>query len=302
MNTPVDPQYAASGPVPGGRPGRKLGPIADSVGSSHRAWLEPTRTSYLASGLTLADLSTRVPLAKSKLSELMRGIGLYPRWELIAGIAVILNMPVWPLQRLWRQAALDAQKTREWIERSSGKHPVTTSALVPPLEHGAFRETVEDAYRLYAQAFLPDGPRDTTVADAFDILWLSWNGALASPDMRRYAWNILRATVMAKTPHLDGRPELGTAAFDTVILRALTDDADRMTQVTESLQLFKALTRLPDLQLDVMVLRRLFGFTPEETSALLGLPKPMVQSSERYAERFLESVFNPAPETEGPTE
>lgn len=39
-----------------------------------------------------------------------------------------------------------------------------------------------------------------------------------------------------------------------------------------------------------------------ETSALLGLPKPMVQSSERYAERFLESVFTPAPETEGPTE
>jgi transcriptional regulator with XRE-family HTH domain len=289
-------------PVPSGRPGRKLGPIADNVGSAHRAWLEPTRDSYLASGLTLGDLSGRVLLAKSKLSELMRGLGLYPRWELIHSIAEVLNIPVWPLYRLWRQAALDARKTREWIERSTGKSPLTTAdPMVPPLEHGAFRQTVEGPYQIYAQAFLPDDPRDAAVADTFDILWLSWNDALASPDIRRFAWNILRATVMAKTPHLDGRPELGSATFDTVVLRSLTDDADRMAQMSESLEVFKAISRLPDAQLDVMVLRHLCGLTPEGASTLLGLPLPTVRSDERYAFRFLESVFNPPPEIEGHT-
>jgi hypothetical protein len=38
------------------------------------------RESYPASGLTLSDLSTRMRFAKSKLSELLRGVGLYPRW------------------------------------------------------------------------------------------------------------------------------------------------------------------------------------------------------------------------------
>ncbi|KPH99869.1 sigma factor-like helix-turn-helix DNA-binding protein [Streptomyces sp. NPDC086989] len=301
MSTPLEPEYSASGPVPGGRPGRKLGPIATGVSSTHRAWLEPTRDRYLASGLTLAEMSGRVPLAKSKLSELMRGVGLYPRWELLEGIAGVLEMPVWPLQRLWRQAALDAQKSREWIERSAGSPPVTTSAVVPPLEHGAFRETVEDSYRRYCQVFLFDDPCEAAVADTFDLLWLSWNGALASPDMRNYAWKILRATVMAKTPHVDGRPDLGHAAFDTVALRTMTDVAAGMAQMAESLELFKAISRLPEVPLDVVVLRSLCGFTPEETSGLLGLSKPTVQSSERYAERFLDNIFNP-PDTEGPTE
>ncbi|WP_327187462.1 hypothetical protein [Streptomyces sp. NBC_01334] len=65
------------------RPGRKLGPIAENVGSAHRAWLEPMRETYLRSGLTLSELSLRVLLAKSKISELLRGTGLYPRWEIV---------------------------------------------------------------------------------------------------------------------------------------------------------------------------------------------------------------------------
>ncbi|MEU1918332.1 hypothetical protein [Streptomyces massasporeus] len=73
MITPAEP------PASSGRPGRKLGPIAPTVGSAHRAWLDPMRQNYLASGLTLNDLSTRVRFAKSKLSELLRGVGLYPR-------------------------------------------------------------------------------------------------------------------------------------------------------------------------------------------------------------------------------
>ncbi|MGW9593940.1 sigma-70 family RNA polymerase sigma factor [Streptomyces chartreusis] len=301
MITPTDP------PVPPGRsstarPGRKLGPIVPNVGSAHRAWLDPLRETYLASGLTLSDLSTRVRFAKSKISELLRGVGLYPRWEIVYLLAAELDMPNWPLYRLWSQAAYEAHKSSDWVDNCTERTPILTAThTAPPLDHRAFRELVEMDYLLYAQAFLDDDQRDAAVSDTFDILWLSWDDALASHDTRRYAWNVLRATVMTRTPHRDGRPELGMAAFDTVILQSLTDPADRVNQIAESLELFTAISRLPSSQLDVMVLRRLCGRAPETVSALLGLPLAAIRSDERHATRFLESVLCPPPLTEGNT-
>ncbi|MEU9331281.1 sigma-70 family RNA polymerase sigma factor [Streptomyces canus] len=177
---------------------------------------------------------------------------------------------------------------------------MTTSHAVPPLDHRAFRELVESFYGLYAQVFLEDDQRDTAVSDTFDILWLRWNDALASPDTRKFAWNVLRTTVMARTPHVDGRPELGWAAFDTVALQSVIAAPDRVEQIAETLDLFKAMSSLPDHQLDVMVLRRLCGITPEDVSGLLGVPLATVRSDERHAVHFLESVICP-PETEGNT-
>ncbi|MGP3978942.1 sigma-70 family RNA polymerase sigma factor [Streptomyces sp. 8N114] len=300
MTIPSESPVPAPGPAPA-RPGRKLGPIADNVGSSHRAWLEPVRETYLASGRTLSDLSDRVWLHKSKLSELLRGLGLYPRWEIIHRLSTELAMPDWPLYWLWRQAALDAQKSSDWIERSGDTPTLTTAHAAPPLEHSALRQMVESYYHRYAQVFLLDEASDIAVADTFDRLWLSWDEALSSPDTRRFAWNVLRTTVMAKTPHLDGQPELARAAFDTVALQTLTTETDRMHQIEESLKTFQAISRLPGSQLDVMVLRYLCGMTPEETSSLLGVPLAAVRSDERQAIRCLESILCPPPETEGHT-
>ncbi|MET9388782.1 sigma-70 family RNA polymerase sigma factor [Streptomyces sp. NPDC002928] len=286
-------------PVPA-RPGRKLGPIAQELSSAHRAWLDPMRETYLHSGLTLSELSVRVRLAKSKTSELLRGIGLYPRWEIIFSLSRELKMPYWPLYRLWRQAALEAHKSREWVDRCTEKTALMTSHAAPPLDHRAFRELVESFYSLYAQVFLDDEQRDIAVSDTFDILWLRWNDALASPDTRRFAWNVLRTTVMARTPHVDSRPALGWAAFDTVALQSVIAAADRVDQIAETLELFTAMSRLPDHQLDVMVLRRLCGIPLEDVCALLGIPPATVRSDERHAVHFLESVICP-PETEGKT-
>ncbi|MEU4655170.1 sigma factor-like helix-turn-helix DNA-binding protein [Streptomyces sp. NPDC023723] len=270
------------------------------MSSAHRAWLDPLRTAYLASGLTMNELSSRVRFAKSKISELLRGVGLYPRWEIVFRLADELGMPNWPLYRLWSQAALETHKSSEWINGCTNRTTLTASHAAPPLEHRAFRELVENDYLLYAQVFLNDDQRENAVYDTFDRLWLSWNAALASHDTRRYAWNVLRTTVMARAPHRDGRPELGDAAFDTVALQTLTDPADHAHQLTETLELFAAISRLPDRQLDVIVLRRLCGFTHESVSALLGTSLATVRSDERHATRFLESVI-PPPSTEGTT-
>ncbi|MFE5868159.1 sigma-70 family RNA polymerase sigma factor [Streptomyces roseifaciens] len=284
------------------RPGRKLGPIAGTVSSSHRAWLDPARERYLASGHTLNDLSARVLLAKSKLSELLRGVGHYPRWEVIHRLATELDMPDWPLYRLWRQAALDAGKSRDWVDRSTdGTITVATARTGPPLEHSALCSMVEGDYRRYAEVFLQGELRDAAVEDAFAILWLSFDEALASPDIRRYAWNILRATVMAKARHRDKRPILGETAFDTVALRTQASKEGQAAQLAESLELFTAISKLPDAQLDVMVLRHLCGFTLKKVSGLLGIPLAAVRSDERHAERFLDDTIELPPQTGGPT-
>lgn len=296
MTTPFEPPETPSERPAPGRPGRKLGPITSSVGSAHRAWLEPVRERYLGSGLTLSELSVRIMFAKSKLSELLRGIGLYPRWEAVHGLSRELDLPSWPLYRLWRQAAFEAHKSSAWVQRCSENSSLSTAPTAPPLHHLAYRELVGDDYTGYAQVFLSDDQTDCAVSDTFDILWLCWNDALASPDLRRFAWDVLRATVLAKTPHLDGRPQFGAAAFDTVVLQSLPQ-ADHMDQIVESMELFNAMSRLPDHQLDVMVLRRLRGHCEEQTSALLGVSRATVRSDERHATRFLESILCP-PETE----
>ncbi|MFI5658847.1 hypothetical protein [Streptomyces sp. NPDC051684] len=158
------------------------------------------REAYLGSGLTLNELSGNIRLAKSKLSELLRGLGLYPRWEIVLSLSTELQLPDWPLYRLWRLAAVEeAHKTCQWIERSSQKAALST-ASTPPLDHVAFRQLVEEYYSGYAQCFLSDDQRDVAVDHCFDILWLRWNQALSSPDTRRFAWTVMRATVMARTP------------------------------------------------------------------------------------------------------
>ncbi|MFD3775165.1 sigma-70 family RNA polymerase sigma factor [Streptomyces sp. NPDC058612] len=295
MTTSFNTPGPASEPAPV-RPGRKLGPIADTVSSSHRAWLEPTRERYLASGRTLSDLSLTVLLAKSKLSELLRGVGHYPRWEVIYRLADELDIPGWPLYRLWNQAAMDTGKSRDWVNRSTdGTTTVATARSDRPIEHWALCQTVADGYLAYAGVFLADDAHQIAVEDTFAILWLCFDEALASPDIRRYAWNILRATVKAKANYRDERPVLAEAAFDTAALR---EAQEQPGQLIESLELFTAISRLPTAQLDVMVLRHLCGFQPKQVSDLLGIPLASVRSDERHAGRFLNETIELPPQPE----
>ncbi|WP_313149778.1 sigma-70 family RNA polymerase sigma factor, partial [Streptomyces echinatus] len=251
----------------------------------------------------LGDLSVEVPLAKSKLSELLRGANLYPRWEIVSRLATLLGLPYVPLHRLWKQAALEAHKSRDWVDRSTDNTTaLTTTHAAPPIDHRAFCEDVEQDYLLYAQAFIPDGCQcEAAVTDTFDILWLSWNDALASADTRRFAWEVLRRTVMSRTPHIDGRPCFSQAAFDTVELTYLTDEEARTHQLTETIALFQVMSRLPVNQFDVMALRILWRMPTERVSELLGLAPALVRSSQRHAEHFLKSTLYPLENDEGTT-
>lgn len=64
--------------------------------------------------------------------------------------------------------------------------------------------------------------------------------------------------------------------------------------------MFTAISRLPDRQLEVIVLHRLCGRPNGAASGLLGTSLAAIRSDERHATRFLGSVI-PPPSTEGTT-
>ncbi|MFF7262070.1 sigma factor-like helix-turn-helix DNA-binding protein [Streptomyces sp. NPDC008159] len=295
--TPSLSRRPGGGP-PAGKPGRKLGPIADGVGAAHRAWLEPLRHRFLASGLTISELSCRSGWAKSKISELLRGTGRYPRWEITHGLLDVLDVPSWPMRRLWMAAALEAEKKPDWIDgciqnrpHPPGRATVSTGPAVPPLEHQAFTELNRSAYLAYARLFLGEDEAREVVAETFDVLWFRWDEALASSDVVPFAWSVLRRGVMARARHVDGCPELARTAFDTVALSVISTPEARFAQIEESMTLFKAISRLPAHQLDVMVLTYLRGMDHAAVADVLGVPIASVHTADRYARKTLTAAL-----------
>lgn len=282
--------------------GRKLGPISDAVGETHRAWLEPLRRRFLASGVTVGELADQSRYSKSKISELLRGEGLYPRWEIIHSVLRILQIPPGPMCRLWMAAALEANKKKEWIEGCIDTAVRTTVPRLPPLDHRAFALSNTAAYTRYGEVFLRDKVRvRTAVSNTFDILWLRWDEALRSPQLQRFAWRIFRRTVMSRTPHTGGCPELRSAAFDTVALDS-APGADPFAQLEESLTVMTAISRLPAQQLDVVVFKHLRRMENAAIADVLGVPEASVQQAARYAVRQLNQMLGLKGETdeEGP--
>ncbi|MFC8661788.1 hypothetical protein [Streptomyces sp. NPDC057199] len=115
-----------------GRPGPSLGRISDATGPEHRAWLLPLRTSFLDSKWSCEELADKSYTTKGKVSELLRGVGDYPRWDRVRCVHQALN----PLQLLewyearWEEGALAAGRKPEWINKclAAGQ----PSAELPP--------------------------------------------------------------------------------------------------------------------------------------------------------------------------
>ncbi|MFE7355363.1 sigma-70 family RNA polymerase sigma factor [Streptomyces sp. NPDC057543] len=88
-------------------------------------------------------------------------------------------------------------------------------------------------------------------------------------------------------------------AFDTAAMERAASDEERFAQYEESSALFKVLSRLPDQQLDVMVLRHLRGMSPSTVADVLGVPITSVRSDERHARHAVEAVLSTESDPEG---
>ncbi|GGO48506.1 MULTISPECIES: helix-turn-helix domain-containing protein [Streptomyces] len=280
---PTSPEDA-----PRSKRGRKLGPITAGTGRAHRAWLEPLRGSYQASGLTIGQLERETGWSRSKISELLRAAGRYPRWEFTRSLLTALRWPAPSLadmRALWALAAREANKRTIWINNCLQGDGLSADDRLP-LHFAAFQDLYREAYTGYALTFLRRRPEARrAVNDVFILLLFLWDEALASDNPERFAWQILRQTVMERTPHPGGSPALVEAAFDTVALRTA---ADPVAQIEESMYLFEAVRRLPAGQLDVMVLLHLRGMDESGAAAVLGIPLAAVRSTARHARRHLD--------------
>jgi DNA-directed RNA polymerase specialized sigma24 family protein len=130
------------------------------------------------------------------------------------------------------------------------------------------------------------------VAETFLVLWMRWEEALRSPDVQRFAWNIFRDAVMARAPHRGGYPDLTPAAFDTLALAAAAEPS-KVAQFQESVDVFVAYGALPELHLDVVVLKHMRGMADGVIADVIGVPPATVRSSYLHATRTLTAVLGP---------
>lgn len=285
---PVPDQPDGESPSRRGRPPE---PICDEAGTIHRTWLEPVRTRLIASGLTLDDLVSRSGYSKTRLSELLRGKGYYPSWEITYSVVRALDIPVDPVRRLWTAAALEAEKDPAWIRnRISLVQPLSPDEQ--PVAHLGLTQTMWHPYTAYARAFLQTDRRaQQLVAQTFDILWLTWNEATLSPHTPRYAWQLMRSRVhaaAAKRP--DGRPDLRPAAFSTNAQAQILDLAARLAKIDVLAQFFDMITQLPPDQMDVTVLHSLCGVDKDAVPGIVGLSPAIAHSLDRHARGALRQL------------
>nr|BAK19898.1 putative RNA polymerase sigma factor [Streptomyces rochei] len=295
MNAPQIPEQP--GGEPPSRKGRPPEPICDTVGVTHRTWLEPLRSRLAASGLTLDDLVGLSGYSKTRLSELLRGKGYYPGWSITYSVVKALDVPPWPLRRLWTAAAREAEKDDKWIK--DGIYSVQPLGPEnPPVAHRGFKEVMNHPYTAYAKTFLQTDARAArVVAETFDILWLNWDKATSSSNTPRHAWSLLRAKVMARAETHDGHPDLRAAAMRTEAVAKSVSSDEYLERITRMAAFFGAVSRLPDDQLDVTVLRFLCHIHEDAVPGIVGLPSVITHSLHHHARGALQDLY-PGTETD----
>ncbi|MFF7566727.1 XRE family transcriptional regulator [Streptomyces pseudovenezuelae] len=287
--SPIPEQSAGEPPQRRGRPPE---PICESAGTAHRTWLEPVRSRFVASGLTLDDLVGRSGYSKTRLSELLRGKGYYPGWEITYSVVRALDIPVGPLLRLWKAAAVEAEKTPTWIHNRI-RQVQPASREEPPIAHVGLTQAMWQPYSAYAMAFLQSEQRARqAVAETFDILWLTWDEATASPDTPRHAWMLLRTKVLSRTPRRPaGHYDLRAAAFSTTAQAEAPDLVERLARIDVFARFFDAIASLPADQMDVTVLRYLCGIHPDAIPGIVGLTPAMTHTLDHHARWALHELF-----------
>ncbi|MFJ3037111.1 MULTISPECIES: sigma-70 RNA polymerase sigma factor region 4 domain-containing protein [Streptomyces] len=152
-------------------------------------------------------------------------------------------------------------------------------------------------YSDYARAFLLTDRRvHWVVCEALDILWLCWSEAAASANLNHYAWQLFRSRVMLRAPrHTDGRPDLRAAVFSTHEVRGSDSTPGHFMALTELIDLFDVLTRLPNDQMDLTVLHYLCGTPAARIAHILGMAPALTHAVDHHARPFRRPCQRPHP-------
>ncbi|MFD4833229.1 RNA polymerase sigma factor [Streptomyces uncialis] len=154
-----------------------------------------------------------------------------------------------------------------------------------PLDFQAFYQTYHRSYLRYALLQVGD---EETALDLVEVVFArlleDWPKVLREASVQRYGFSVLRHVIAT---HLSlarrSRALVETAAFEKVrvVVR-------RQLEVMESaLGLYSAIARLPERQMDVIVLRFVLGYDMSCTAEIMGISTGTVRSHLHSARRRL---------------
>ncbi|GHG61606.1 RNA polymerase sigma factor [Streptomyces griseocarneus] len=155
-----------------------------------------------------------------------------------------------------------------------------------PVDFTAFFSYHHRAYLRYAYVQL-GGRADAewVVEEVFSHLALNWNAVLRQPSVEGYALAALKDQI-AKLLVVRGRDK--PALVETALFAAVREATRARMEVLESgLGLYTAITRLPDRQHDVVVLRFVLGYPVPRVARIMGVTPATVRSHVRGARRRL---------------
>ncbi|MEU1792126.1 sigma-70 family RNA polymerase sigma factor [Streptomyces sparsogenes] len=159
------------------------------------------------------------------------------------------------------------------------------AAVVLPVDFRAFVSQHHRAYLRYAHVQL--GGREEAVLaveDVFVQLAQDWSFALRQPSVEAYALAALKENIAQR---LEDR-QRGTALVETAAFAAVRGTTrERLQALESSLGLYAAISRLPERQYDVVVLRFVLGYPMATVAHVMGVSRSTVRSHIRGARRRL---------------
>ncbi|MFJ9416557.1 RNA polymerase sigma factor [Streptomyces sp. NPDC101227] len=128
-----------------------------------------------------------------------------------------------------------------------------------------------------------EGAAQEVTRSAFRRLGRLWPHALRQASVEAFAWSVLKECVVEWLyDHQQPTALTETAAFAVVTHALLRECQQRFALLESQLGLYAAISRLPERQCDVIVLRHVIGYDDAQIAALLGVDEVTVRS---YASR-----------------
>lgn len=157
-----------------------------------------------------------------------------------------------------------------------------------PADFELFYEEYQEVWRAYAYAQTGScGAADQIVDDVTAQLADLWAVASGRDDVGRYAWALLKTTIVRWLNDRQARSAfVETLVFDRTAL-AMGYVRERFNLVEESLSVYTAVSRLPEREYDVIVLRYVLGYSTAQAASVLGIDARSVNRHIRSAQRLL---------------
>ncbi|KOU06885.1 hypothetical protein ADK86_05585 [Streptomyces sp. NRRL F-5755] len=160
----------------------------------------------------------------------------------------------------------------------------------------AFEAFHETHYRKWlAYAHLHTGSEEAALevtCAAYRRLRLCWPYALKQSSVDSYAWAVLKETVVDWLSANGRVTALTQSAAFAVVTRALLRECQQQFALLESqLGLYEAISRLPERQCDVIVLRHVVGYSDAQIASLLGVDEATVRSHASRGKRRLAAAL-----------